>query len=307
MDYLKIGKATDLTGKDYKLYRFLEMLPGILSWGTLLILIIFSYFQPVWVAVFIILFNIYWLLLVAYLAIHLVVSFRELHKNEQVDWQARCQSLLPREFQVKHADGNTVAKTLAWTDLWQVVILPTYNEDYEVLKATFTALAADHYPKDRMIIVLASEERGGEEARLTAERIKAEFGPSFARFLVTRHPDGIVGEIKGKGANQSWAARQVKELIIDKEGLDYDSILVSVFDIDTVVYPGYFHNLTWRFFHAAHPHRSSYQPIPVYNNNIWQAPFFARIAAFSNTFWQEEKMRVSTAVSITIFVFMCSE
>ena len=44
MDYLKIGKATQLEGKDRKLYRFLEIFPGLLSWGTLLLLIIFSYF-----------------------------------------------------------------------------------------------------------------------------------------------------------------------------------------------------------------------------------------------------------------------
>jgi hypothetical protein len=37
---------------------------------------------------------------------------------------------------------------------------------------------------------------------------------------------------------------------------------------------------------VASPYRSSFQPVPVYHNNLWQAPFFARVAAFSNTFWQ---------------------
>ncbi|MBU4347401.1 hypothetical protein KKF23_02485, partial [Patescibacteria group bacterium] len=64
MDYLKIGKATDLEGKDRKLYRAFEILPGSLSWATLLILLVMSYFKPVWVAYFIIAFDVYWLLLV---------------------------------------------------------------------------------------------------------------------------------------------------------------------------------------------------------------------------------------------------
>jgi hypothetical protein len=37
---------------------------------------------------------------------------------------------------------------------------------------------------------------------------------------------------------------------------------------------------------VAKPHRTSYQPSPVYHNILWQAPFFARVAASSNTFWQ---------------------
>jgi len=285
-DYLKIGKATELTGRDYKLYRALEILPGVLSWGTLLLLILFSWWQPVWVSVFIIIFDVYWLLLVVYLAIYLIAAYRHLAKGRLTDWSKLCQDLKPRQFSLYSGNNQPYTKELAWTDLWQVVILPTYNENYSVLKATMSALVNDNYPKDRMIIVLATEERGGDLAKEAVVKIVTEYGDKFGHFLLSKHPDNIDGEIKGKGANQAWAAKEVKNQIIDKLGLDYDTILVSVFDIDTVVAPGYFYNLTWRFFLAKFPHRSSYQPIPVYNNNIWQAPFFARIAAFSNTFWQ---------------------
>ena len=64
MDYLKVSRATELFAWDRKIYRLLEILPGFLSLGTLLALIIFSYFAPVWVAYFLIAFNIYYFLLV---------------------------------------------------------------------------------------------------------------------------------------------------------------------------------------------------------------------------------------------------
>ncbi len=293
MNYLKIGKATDLTGKNRRLYRVLEILPGALSWGTLLGLAIGSYWQPVWVAVFLILFDIFWLLQVVYLALYLISSFRKMSRSMKTDWAGLCQALAPRQFFIKDTAGSSAmvrtggyTKTLVWTDIYHLVILPTSTEDLDVLRPTFNGLKNDNYPKDKMIVVLATEERCGKEAAKRAQIIKEEYGKLFRNFLITVHPDGVAGEIKGKGANQAFAAREVKREVIDKEKLDYDTILVSVFDSDTVVRRGYFYCLTHKFFTAKEPHRSSYQPIPVYNNNIWQAPFFARIAAFSNTFWQ---------------------
>jgi hypothetical protein len=56
--------------------------------------------------------------------------------------------------------------------------------------------------------------------------------------------------------------------IIEKESLIPEHILVSVFDIDTVVEPGYFFALTYKFLSVTAPYRASYQPITVYHNNI---------------------------------------
>jgi len=303
-DYLKIGRATNLNGKDRRLYRLLEILPGFLSWGTLLGLAILAYWQPVWVAVFVILFDIFWLLQVVYLAIYLVSSYRQMRRVMKTDWANKCQELSPREFIIKTKEGQ-IKKTFGWQDIYHLIIFPTSTEGADVLRSTLNGLVKDGYPKNKLIIVLATEERSGVEGQAVAQEIKEEYGSLFAHFLITIHPGDIAGEIKGKGANQAWAAKQVKQEIIDKENFDYDKILVSVFDSDTVVENGYFHCLTYRFFTANEPYRSSYQPIPVYNNNIWQAPFFARIAAFSNTFWQmmlqlrQEKLATYSSHSMT--------
>ncbi len=278
MDYLKISKATDLQGRDRKLYRALEVLPGTLSWGTLIGLTVLSYFYPVGVAFFIIAFDVYWLLLVTFLGIHLIVSYRKMQKYIKIDWRDRCLKLKKEEIK------NPCIKN--WENVIHLIIFPTYQEGLEVIRPSIQALIDDGYPTEKMIVVLATEERAGPEAQKRAHTIKKEFGDKFAYFLTTVHPDNIVGELKGKGANQAWAARQVKKEIIDPQKIDYNRILVSVFDMDTVVYPGYFFCLTYNFLTQDNPYRASYQPIPVYHNNIWQSPFFARVAASSNTFWQ---------------------
>lgn len=298
MDYLKISKASDLAGKkDILLYRIFEIVPGLLSWLTLLVLIIFSYFQPTRVAYFIIVFDVYWLLLVIYLGVHLFASFKKLKKNIKVDWEKKCKGLKEKEIKAPSIKS--------WRDICHLIILPTYDESLEIIRTSFNGLMNDGYPTEDMLVVLAIEKRGGGAAIEKAKAIENEYGKKFKHFLITVHPDNIIGEIRGKGSNQAWAAREVKEKIIDAYNIGYDNILVSVFDIDTVVQPNYFFCLTYKFLTVDNPYRASYQPVPVYHNNIWQAPFFSRVAASSNTFWQmmqqirQEKLATYSSHSMT--------
>jgi hypothetical protein len=283
MDYLKIGKATELTGKNRVLYRIFEIIPGFLSISTLLVLLILSYFLPVWVAFFIIAFNIYWLFLVVYLAIHLITAYNKLKKNTKIDWLDKCENL---KYQSDLPDESLAKKGVAWQDLWQLIILPTYNEDLEIIRSSLRSILEDNYKAEKKIVVLAMEERAGSIAKERAQIIRDEFADKFAFFQITFHPDNIADELKGKGANQAWAMKEVKKAIIDKHNLNYDHILVSVFDIDTIVYSGYFFVLSYYFLSVKDPYKASYQPVPIYHNNVWQAPFFSRVAAASNTFWQ---------------------
>lgn len=325
INYLKVGKASDLSGRDRKLYRVFEIIPGVLSWGTLLILLSLSYFQPIWVAYFIIAFDVYWLLLVVYLGIHLLSAYNKLKQNTQINWREKCESLAVfcREYQVAAGNAGTDANLsaeikkagledkclalqgMAWDEITHLIILPTYGESADVIRPTFQAIVDDSYPTDKMIVVLAIEEREGQKALDKTKMIESEFGHKFKKFLVTLHPDNIAGELKGKGANQAWAANEVKEKVIDSEHYAYDKILVSVFDVDTIIRPGYFFCLTYKFLTVNNPYNASYQPVPVYHNNIWQAPFFARVAATSNTFWQmmqqirQEKLATYSSHSMT--------
>lgn len=285
MDYLKIGRIEELSEKsDRRLYRFLEILPGAISWLTLIILTFLSWVKPVFTAYFIIAFDVYWLLLVVFLGIHLLSAYKKMKNNMKVDWKEKCSSLGERKITTRGKEGSQI--NMKFEDVIHLVVLPTYKESYEVVDQTLDAIVKSEYPLDKMIIALTVEERAGEVFTQNAHKIGDKYRDKFRNFLVTSHPDGIEGEIKAKGANQAWAARIAKREIIDAENIDYNKILVSVFDIDTIIYPDYFHCLTYKFLTVPDPYRASYQPIPVYHNNVWQASFFARVAASSNTFWQ---------------------
>lgn len=302
MNYLKVGKATHLEGGDRKLYRAFEILPGLLSWVTLLGLLILSYLEPVGVAYFIIAFDVYWLLLVTYLGVHLVVSFRKLKINSRVDWFSECQKIEKGFNDEKECLAN---QGMTYKDVIHIIFLPFVHEGFEVIDTTVKAIADDSFPNENKIIVLAREERAGEEPIGRANKISEKYKNIFKKIVFTAHPDGIEGELKGKGANQAWAASVVKKEVVDKEGYDYNKILVSVFDVDTIISPEYFACATYKFLTVSNPYRASYQPVPVYHNNIWQAPFFARVAANSNTFWQmmqqirQEKLATYSSHSMT--------
>jgi len=132
---------------------------------------------------------------------------------------------------------------------------------------------------------LSAEERAGAEAREILEKIQNEFGQKFFRFLTLTHPANLYDELPGKGSNQTWAAKEAKNKIIDPLNIAYENILVSVFDADTQVLSNYFSRLTYVFLTCERPQNSSFQPIPLFTNNIFQAPALARVIALSSTFW----------------------
>ncbi len=291
--YLKIGQADDLRGpNEKKLYRFFEILPGLLAWSTLILVTFLSFVLPREVAVFIIAFDVYWLVKTIYLSLHLRAAFQKLRKNMNRDWLESLKLLAPSAY--------TFPKIKHWSDMFHLVIFPMYQEEKEIVAASFEGLLGANYPLSKIIVVLAIEERAGKEAQETARFIEREYGNKFFKFLVTSHPGGIAGELAGKGANTAWAARAAKEKIIDPLEIPYERIIVSNFDIDTVIYPQYFACLTYNFLTTPDPLRASYQPVPFFTNNIWEAPSFARVVAFSSTFWHTIKQeRIESATTFS--------
>ena len=275
--YLEIGHAPDVTDPaDFRLYRFLEILPGALAWLTLTAVIVLSAWIPTGAAIFIIAFDVYWLVKTIYLSVHMNAAFRRMRSNMRRSWG--------KDLETTRAMSPGLGDIGAG-ELVHAVILPFYREPYRIVRESISSLTGADWPNERMIVILAAEERAGEDARVVARDIEREFGDRFLRFEVTTHPGDIHGELAGKGSNEKWAGQRLQD-IVDDLGIPYERVVVSVFDIDTVVPADFFACLAWHYLTAEDPLHSSFQPIPIFTNNIWEAPAFARVFAFSTTFWQ---------------------
>lgn len=271
------------------------MIPGVLLWATFIFMILGSFYIPLWATFFIIAFDLYWFLKTVYLSWHLRNSFKTMREYMAIDWMERLDkiNLSQQKLGIRNWRG----------ELWHLIVLPYYKENYEIIRNTCLGILAGEYPHERMMVVLSGEERGGTEGHIVGKKIEQEFGPKFGKFLFTIHQEQP-GELAGKGANETWAAIKAKEEIIDREHISYERIIVSVFDIDTVVSASYFARLSYMYLTAERPLRTSYQPVPLFTNNIWEASALARVMAFSSTFWHlMNQMRPERLVSFSSHSF----
>ncbi|MDD5489706.1 MAG: glycosyltransferase family 2 protein [Candidatus Moranbacteria bacterium] len=84
-------RTTDPRG--HRLQRIFEIIPGSLAWFTLLGMFFFSFWLPVWVAVFIIAFDIYWLYRTLYISTYSIVAFRKMQCHKEIDWMRACRKM----------------------------------------------------------------------------------------------------------------------------------------------------------------------------------------------------------------------
>jgi cellulose synthase/poly-beta-1,6-N-acetylglucosamine synthase-like glycosyltransferase len=277
--YLRIGKASDLENwKERLIYRFFEILPGLLSWLTIIAAILFSWLKPFWVAIFIICFSIFWFFRTIYYTFYLWIGYKKMEENEKIDW-------LEKLNQLDLASSGSKLKIEGWQEIYHLIVIPMYSEPLEIVKESFNNLVNADYPKEKMLVVLACEEKTREKAKLVAMAIEKEFKDKFFKFLITWHPKNITGEIGGKGSNEAWAAKKAKKEIIDPLKIPYENIIFSSFDVDTCIFKKYFSCLTYYYLTSENPTQTSFQPVPLFINNIWQAPALSQVFSFSATFW----------------------
>jgi hypothetical protein len=252
---------------DYQRYRLYEILPGLTIWLSLFLAIILSFVKPLWMIYFIILFDIYWVLKVANYVFYLVIAWNRFRVARQIDWKEKL-----------------VQEKINYEDKRHLVFLTVFNEEWSVVKTAVESVCASAYDKEKFTIVIAGEERKKEHCEMIFNKVKEGFSACFGDIVFTLHPTDSSEEVAGKGSNLNYAERKMKKYIDEREW-NYKKIIVTVFDIDTVCHKEYFAYLTYLYCTHPNPTRSSYQPIALYNNNMWESQAVLRVMAFGTTFW----------------------
>ncbi|MCA9334835.1 glycosyltransferase family 2 protein [Candidatus Saccharibacteria bacterium] len=289
-------------GKRTVAYRFFEMVPAIISYGSILLLIILSIVSPFAAAAYLLAIIITALVKAVGIAYHTTTGRDHLEKAQNVDWHERLKQLenpkaslqslseTSRDFHymqhldnLRHiSDDTTVFPSPS--QIYNAVIIATYNESYDILRPTIDSLLDTTYDKDHLIVVIAYEERGGDAIRNTVHRLEKEFKGKFKAFLTVEHPSDLPNEVRGKGGNITFAGFFLKQWLRDNT-IEYSDVIVTTLDADNRTHSTYFDYLTYEY--IVHPDRKhlSYQPVCLFTNNIWDVPAPMRVVATGNSFW----------------------
>ena len=290
-------------GKRTPLYRFFEILPGLVSYGAILLLFLLSWLDPVLGSIYLFIIIASTLVKAIGVAYRTVQGYKVMKSAERVDWRGRMEDLShPHEsFERLRDDDNKSyhfnehvenLKLMAAMradypnpeKIYHAIIITAYNEGIEVWEPSIEAINKNTFPNDRIIVVLAYEARGGEAMEKTAKALRSKYKNTFKDFFLVEHPDNIPGEVVGKGPNLTCAGEELARYV-KKAKLPVENIIVTSLDSDNLMHEKYLDSVAYEF--VTHPRRQhlSYQPISLFTNNIWDAPAPTRVIAVSNSFF----------------------
>ena len=291
-------------GKRTPLYRFFEILPGLMSYGMIILLFVLSAVNPVLGSCYILLIVIVNLVKAIGIAFRMVQGYKKIKKCTRVNWRKRLDELenaqesydrlagtkrdsyeydqhLRNLCMVAAAEDGYFPKP---SEIYHAVIVTMYNESLDVLVPTMECILRTTYPKKQMIVVIAYEERGGPEAEKVAKTLEKNYKKKFGAFILAKHPDGVKNEVVGKGANITNGGRVLKEYVESKK-IRFSNVIVTTLDCDNKPEKCYFDNVAYEYIVHEDRKRMSFQPVSLFTNNIWDAPAVSRVVASTNSFW----------------------
>ena len=316
--------------KDWR-YRCFEGFTGSSAILFILILVILSIYQPTILAVFLIVYSFFIVLKSALHTIYTFYTFNNIYRWEKLDWQKllglmetdSTQALkLMNGYKQQYPDklnwdnewngitkeyqANIGTNLQSPNQLFQIIFVPIYNENIQVLTQSIQRIYDCGYDLSRIWVVIAREARAGKDFNDSMEaqlreldwikvfdmdnlvdfdiKNKNETKKPVLTVLLASHPADMLGEIKGKGSNLDWAGRQVSQLA-NNNNLDEDTTIITVLDCDSRPGKNFFQILAFRFCTNSNRHNVGFQPIPVFTNNYFDSTLLSSLVATGTTLW----------------------
>lgn len=291
-------------GKRRPLYRLLEILPGMLSYAAVILLFLLSWLNPFLGALYCLIIIATTLVKAVGVAFRTIQGYKVMKRAERVNWAERLADLEnPHDAYERLRDRRDNSYDFAEHvqnlrllsavegksepkphEIYHAVIMTAYNEGLETLVPSIEAVRDTTFTNERIIFVLAYEERGGEAMEQNAQVLKKMFRGVFGKFLLVKHPDKLRGEIVGKGPNLTYAGKHLAEYV-EKKRIPKENVIVTSLDSDNRVSEKYFDYVAYEFCVRPDRQHYSYQPVSLFMNNIWDAPAPMRVIALSNSFF----------------------
>lgn len=275
-------------------YRFFEMLPGLLTWSTLFLPVVLGFYNPHLAAFIILAYLLVWFAKSLGLSLRALQGYRMLERHKKLPWSQMLRDLTEtktsqpdRHIPTWHYENvrriQEMPSQITPDNIVHAIIVATYNESREVLEPTIKSVLDSDYDMSKVILVIAYEERDGAQSEKASLDLVSEYGEYFKHAMAVKHPPNPK-EVKGKGGNITYAGRELQKYI-EHEGIDPLHVIVTTLDADNRPHSKYLAALSYVYAMSRDPLHVSYQPIPMFTNNIWDAPAPMRVIATGNTFW----------------------
>lgn len=273
-------------------YRFFEILPGALSWTLIFTPLILSFINVSLAVAFVLIYLLIFFVRSIGYSGRAIEGYRIMKQHLKLDWQGLAadidagkvtgKDIKRPKWHLRNLERlHTRPHTYTPNQLMHAVIIATVDESREVLEPTIQAVLAANYDPKKMILVIAYEGRAGKEAEARTMELIKTYGDQFSHAMAVKHPPNIPGEIIGKGGNVTKAGQELQKYL-KKEKINTDTVLVTTLDADNRPDKRYFAALSYLFCVVPKPLNASFQPLPMFTNNIWDAPTLMRVVATGN-------------------------
>lgn len=311
--------------RERRIQRALEMTHGMLLWATFGMMLVSSFFLPVWAAVFIIIFDLYWIFRVIFISFYSLKAHWQLREGKRTNWWERCQNVIQPERYARDLEKrildlkNALQEMPFWSIKNRFILSWRIRREKKFLKEVENLIPIRDQILDwRSIVHVVMFPTANEPAEIIEPAIQSLADSNFPKsqmivLLATEEREDperripkveylkkkftgvfrdfivtthIVAEGEMK-CKASNATFAAKELMkyLDEKGIDYKKVIFSNFDCDSVAHPEYFAALTYAYITNPKRLQRAYQPLPMYHNNIWDTNAIVRLIVTGSSFW----------------------